>query len=113
LAKPKTMLTVFLISPCCLPRPLTVLPVFKRAAFYQPLKSKVGLAATKAAALRIILNVECGGIVGYCSNKHTHAGTAVINTHSLSQAARLVQMAREREREREREKESFIRNYGP
>ncbi len=30
---------------------------FKRAAFYQPLKSKVGLAA-KAAALRINLNVE-------------------------------------------------------
>ena len=57
--------------------------------------------------------VTVSGIVGYCSNKHTHAGTAVINTHSLSQAARLVQMAREREREREREKESFIRNYGP
>ena len=30
---------------------------FKRAAFYQSLKSKVGLAATKAAALRINLNV--------------------------------------------------------
>jgi hypothetical protein len=34
---------------------------FKRAAFYQSLKSKVGLAAAKAAALRINLNVEgCG-----------------------------------------------------
>jgi len=31
---------------------------FKCAAFYQSLKSKVGLAATKAAALRINLNVE-------------------------------------------------------
>jgi hypothetical protein len=31
---------------------------FKRAAFYQSLKSKVGLAAAKAAALRINLNVE-------------------------------------------------------
>jgi hypothetical protein len=31
---------------------------FKRQAFYQSLKSKVGLAATKAAALRINLNVE-------------------------------------------------------
>jgi hypothetical protein len=36
---------------------------FKRAAFYQSLKSKVGLAATKAAALRINLNVEGCGIV--------------------------------------------------
>ncbi len=34
---------------------------FKRSAFYQSLKSKVGLAAAKAAALRINLNVEgCG-----------------------------------------------------
>jgi hypothetical protein len=31
---------------------------FKRAAFYQSLKSKVRLAAAKAAALRIYLNVE-------------------------------------------------------
>jgi hypothetical protein len=31
---------------------------FKRAAFYQGLKSKVGLAAAKAAALRINLNVH-------------------------------------------------------
>ena len=36
---------------------------FKRAAFYQPLKSKVGLAAAKAAASRINLNVEGCGIV--------------------------------------------------
>jgi hypothetical protein len=36
---------------------------FKRAAFYQPLKSKVGLAAAKAAALRINLNVEGCGVV--------------------------------------------------
>ena len=33
---------------------------FKRAAFYQSLKSKVGLAAAKAAALRINLNIEVG-----------------------------------------------------
>ena len=31
---------------------------FKRAAFYQSLKSKVGFAAAKAAALRINLSVE-------------------------------------------------------
>ncbi len=36
---------------------------FKRAAFYQSLKSKVGLAAAKAAALRINFNVEGCGIV--------------------------------------------------
>ena len=37
---------------------------FKRAAFYQSLKSKVRPAAAKAAALRINLNVEGCGIVG-------------------------------------------------
>jgi hypothetical protein len=36
---------------------------FKRAAFYQSLKSTVGLAAAKAAALRINLNIEGCGIV--------------------------------------------------
>jgi hypothetical protein len=35
----------------------------KRAAFYQSLKSKVGLAAAKTGALRINLNVEGCGIV--------------------------------------------------
>ncbi len=30
----------------------------KRAAFYQSLKSKVGLAASKAAALKINLNIQ-------------------------------------------------------
>ena len=36
---------------------------FKRAAFYNGLKSKVGLAAAKAAALRINLNVQGCDIV--------------------------------------------------
>ena len=36
---------------------------FRRAAFYQSLKSKVGLAAAKAAALRINLNIKGCGIV--------------------------------------------------
>jgi hypothetical protein len=36
---------------------------FKHAAFYHSLKSKVGFAAAKAAALRINLNVEGCGIV--------------------------------------------------
>jgi hypothetical protein len=36
---------------------------FCRAAFYQNLKSKVGLAAAKAAALRINLNIDGCGVV--------------------------------------------------
>ena len=36
---------------------------FKRAAFYNGLKSKVGLAAAKAAALRVNLNAQGCGIV--------------------------------------------------
>jgi hypothetical protein len=36
---------------------------FRRAAFYQSLKSKVGLAAAKAAALRINLNVKGCGVL--------------------------------------------------
>jgi len=36
---------------------------FKRAASYQGLKSRVGLAAAKAAALRINLNIQGCGVV--------------------------------------------------
>ena len=36
---------------------------FKREAFYNGLKSKVGLAAAKAAALRVNLNVQSCSIV--------------------------------------------------
>ena len=36
---------------------------FKRAAFFQSLKSKVGLAAAKAAALQINLNIDGCGVV--------------------------------------------------
>ena len=36
---------------------------FKRTTFYNDLKSKVGLAAAKAAVLRINLNVQGCGIV--------------------------------------------------
>eukprot|EP00802_Teleaulax_amphioxeia_P035317 Tamp_43385.p1 GENE.Tamp_43385~~Tamp_43385.p1 ORF type:complete len:117 (-),score=5.69 Tamp_43385:36-386(-) len=36
---------------------------YRRAAFYNGLKSKVGLSAAKAAALRINLNIDgCGGV---------------------------------------------------
>jgi hypothetical protein len=44
---------------------------FKRAAFYQSLKSKVGLAAANAAALRMNLNVEgCGIVAAQCTLLH-------------------------------------------
>jgi hypothetical protein len=36
---------------------------FKREAFYQFLKTKIGLAAAKAAVLRINLNIEGCGVV--------------------------------------------------
>ena len=36
---------------------------FKRTAFYNGLKSKIGLAAAKTAALRVNLNVQGCGIV--------------------------------------------------
>ena len=54
---------------------------FKRAAFYNGLKSKVGLAAANAAALRVNLNVQgyCCGIVAppmhalpFCSPSQFH-----------------------------------------
>ena len=41
---------------------------FKRAAFYNGLKSKVGLAVAKAAALRVNLNVQgCGIVAPQCT----------------------------------------------
>ncbi len=57
---------------------------FKGAAFYQGLKSKVGIAAAKAAALRINLYVQglgwrmhCGAEVTESSiNKHHHLSVA-------------------------------------
>ena len=36
---------------------------FRRAAFYNGLKSKVGLAAAKTAAMRINLNIDGCGVV--------------------------------------------------
>ena len=46
---------------------------FKRAAFYQSLKSKVGLAAAKTATLGINLNVEGCGIVAAPVNAPSRA----------------------------------------
>ncbi len=44
-------------------------PLLRRAAFLQQLKSKVGLALAKAAALRINLNLDGASIA---SKSHTH-----------------------------------------
>jgi len=49
---------------------------FKRAAFYNGLKSKVGLAAAKVAALRINLNVQGCGIVA--TPMHAPSCTALL-----------------------------------
>ena len=48
---------------------------FKRAAFYNGLKSKVGLAAAKAA-LRINLNVQGSGIVATPMHAPSHSPSA-------------------------------------
>jgi hypothetical protein len=60
---------------------------FKRAAFFQSLKSKVGLAAAKAAALRINLNVEgCGIVAAQCTLLHAlpFFSPSLFHTISLS-----------------------------
>ena len=55
---------------------------FKRSAFYQSLKSKVGLAAAKAAALRINLNVE--GCVIVAAPVHSPSRAHLLLPHLLS-----------------------------
>jgi hypothetical protein len=60
--------------------------VSSAAAFYQSLKSKVGLAAAKAAALRIKLNVEGCGIVADPVNAPSRAPLLLplLLSHNLS-----------------------------
>ena len=40
---------------------------FRRAVFYNGLKSKVGLAAAKTVAMRINLNIDGCGVVAPCT----------------------------------------------
>ena len=58
---------------------------FKRAAFYNGLKSKVGLAAAKAAALRINLNVQGCSIVAAPMHapSHTSLLLPLLLSHNL------------------------------
>jgi len=58
---------------------------FKRVAFYQGLKSKVGLAAAKAAVLRINLNVQgCGIVATPHAPSHTPLLPPLLLSHNLS-----------------------------
>jgi hypothetical protein len=58
---------------------------FKRAAFYNGLKSKVGLAAAKAAALRVNVNVQGCGILATPMHapSHTPLLIPILLSHSL------------------------------
>ncbi len=57
---------------------------FRRAAFDQQLKSKVGLALAKAAALRINLNIDGAPIASKSHTHPSHSQTSRLLTSSLS-----------------------------
>ena len=57
---------------------------FRRAAFSQQLKSKVGLALAKAAALRINLNLDGAPIASKSHTHPSHSQTSRLLTSSLS-----------------------------
>ena len=57
---------------------------FRRAAFLQQLKSKVGLALAKAAALRIVLNLDGAPIASKSHTHPSHSQTSRLLTSSLS-----------------------------
>jgi hypothetical protein len=57
---------------------------FRRAAFSSGLKSKVGLALAKAAALRIVLNLDGTPIASKSHTHPSHSQTSRLLTSSLS-----------------------------
>jgi hypothetical protein len=57
---------------------------FRRAAFSSGLKSKVGLALAKAAALRIFLNLDGAPIASKSHTHPSHSQTSRLLTSSLS-----------------------------
>jgi hypothetical protein len=57
---------------------------FRRAAFTQQLKSKVGLALAKGAALRINLNLDGSPIASKSHTHPLHSQTSRLLTSSLS-----------------------------
>ncbi len=56
---------------------------FRRAAFLQQVKSKVGLALAKAAALRIVLNLDGAPIASKSHTHPSHSQTSRLLTSSL------------------------------
>ena len=57
---------------------------FRRASFSQQLKSKVGLALAKAAALRIDLNLDGSPVASKSHTHPSHSQTSRLLTSSLS-----------------------------
>ncbi len=57
---------------------------FRRAAFLQQLKSKVGLALAKAAVFRIVLNLDGAPIASKSHTHPSHSQTSRLLTSSLS-----------------------------
>ena len=57
---------------------------FRRATFLQQLKSKVGLALAKAAAYRIVLNLDGESIASKSHTQPSHSETSRLLTSSLS-----------------------------
>ena len=57
---------------------------FRRAAFVQQLKSRVGLALGKATALRITLNLDGAPIISKSHTHPSHSQTSRLLTSSLS-----------------------------
>ena len=57
---------------------------FRRAVFLQELKNKVGLTLTKAAALRINLNIDGSPITSKSHTHPSHSQTSRLLTSSLS-----------------------------
>ena len=57
---------------------------YRRAAFLQQLKGKVGLALAKAAALRINLNIDGAPIASKSHTHPSHSQTSRLLTSSLS-----------------------------
>jgi hypothetical protein len=57
---------------------------FRRAAFSAQLKSRVGLALAKAAALRIVLNIDGAPITSKSHTRLSHSRTSRLLTSSLS-----------------------------
>jgi hypothetical protein len=57
---------------------------FRRAAFLQQLKSKVGLSLAKTAVLRIVLNLDGASITSKSHTHPSHSQTSRLLTSSLS-----------------------------